>query len=484
MNAAARRIAHVVESTGLSRELIHHYLRQGLLPASPSRARYTDSQVRLLQLIRRLREDHGLPLEVIRSIFALYDFDPARLEPLILAESLGHRLTRYALRNELSPSRALSAEELAAEAGVSEERLAEYHEMGLTQPLAAADGEDRYSVFDANIIALCERGVALGVPFDSFRTIASYIRVAFQLEHAEVFAGSWSGRSELSEVMGQLFLRREIVVNFVQNVLQALIQRHVHRSLEESDAPGTFLERVVFSPSDAFLKRHGLPARIEALQERLGPRARGWLDLAELQLHAGRHREAAFFLEQALERWPDREDLDALYGVALALSGQADEAVARLERAAAAHRELAPLCQVYLALLALLRGGDGGRILGLTQQALDGADAVGERRAAWGLTVRILGGWLLAALPPAFRRAARGEALLVDALGELSVAGELDGVPGLRERLVINAAFLLDDRLRAAGREQAGGLSRAALCDQVCRLDPGSAFAERAFLER
>ena len=484
MNASARRIAQVVESTGLSRELIHHYLRQGLLPAPPSRARYTETQVRLLQLIRRLREDHGLPLEVIRSFFTLYDFDPARLEPLILAESLGHRLTRYALRNELSPSRTLSAEDLASEAGVSEERLAQYLEIGLARPLAASDDEDRYSVFDANIIALCERGVALGIPFDSFRTIASYIRVAFQLEHAEVFGGSWSGRSELSEVMSQLFLRREIVVNFVQNVLQALIQRHVHRSLEESDAPGTSLESVVYSPSEAFLRRHGLPGRIAALQEQLGPWARGWLELAELQLHAGRHREAAFSLEQALERWPDRLDLDALYGVALALSGQADEAVERLERAAE-RGALAPLCQVYLALLELLGGGDGGRVLGLTQQALDGADALGEARAGWGLTVRILGGWLLAALPPAFRRSTRGEALLVDAVTELSgAAGELDGVPGLRERLVINAAFLLDDRLRAAGQGAAGGLSRAALCDQVCRLDPGSAFAERAFLER
>ena len=67
-------IREVAADTGLSRELIHHYLRQGLLPRSRGRAKYSEQQVRLLQLIKKLREDHRLPLEVIRSVFQFFDF--------------------------------------------------------------------------------------------------------------------------------------------------------------------------------------------------------------------------------------------------------------------------------------------------------------------------------------------------------------------------------------------------------------------------
>ena len=61
-----RRISAVVRHTGISKELVHHYIRQGLLPKSESRARYSEQQVRLLQQVRTLREDHNLPLELIR----------------------------------------------------------------------------------------------------------------------------------------------------------------------------------------------------------------------------------------------------------------------------------------------------------------------------------------------------------------------------------------------------------------------------------
>ena len=62
------RISEVSERTGISRELIHHYLRQGLLPKPETRAQYSEEQVRLLQQIKVLREQHHLPLEIIRGM--------------------------------------------------------------------------------------------------------------------------------------------------------------------------------------------------------------------------------------------------------------------------------------------------------------------------------------------------------------------------------------------------------------------------------
>ena len=88
------KIAEVTDKTGVSKELIHHYLRQGLLPKSPSRAQYSEQQIRLLTQIRTLREEHHLPLEVIRGVFAFFGFEPRRIEALSHADSLSRRMTR------------------------------------------------------------------------------------------------------------------------------------------------------------------------------------------------------------------------------------------------------------------------------------------------------------------------------------------------------------------------------------------------------
>ena len=69
------RISEVVKETGVSRELIHHYLRQGLLPQPRQRAIYTNQQIDLLRLLKKLREDHQLPLDLIRRVFELFEFD-------------------------------------------------------------------------------------------------------------------------------------------------------------------------------------------------------------------------------------------------------------------------------------------------------------------------------------------------------------------------------------------------------------------------
>src|SRR5690349_13574889 len=64
------RIGELVRETGVSRETIHFYLREGLLPPAHkvnARVAYFDEEhVARLQVILRLREAH-LPLNMIRD---------------------------------------------------------------------------------------------------------------------------------------------------------------------------------------------------------------------------------------------------------------------------------------------------------------------------------------------------------------------------------------------------------------------------------
>lgn len=491
------RIGDVTEVTGLSKELIHHYLRQKLVPRSRSRARYTAQQVRLLQLIRTLREDHNIPLEIIRQLFAQLHFEVDKLQSVTLGESLCKRLTQFAGGDLLNPG-ALSESELAAAAGVELSRVEEYLRAGIVRGFEAA-GAQRFSTYDASVITLCERGLELGVPFESLRVTASYIHVAFELEK-DGFLGLQRPQHEGEEVLSDLFLRRELLLGFVQSMLLAVIARHLRAGFEPAACYAGSLDNVVYRPSTEFVRKHGLAECIEQAQQRcVGAKEPApWLFAARLLLHAGRYHEAVFLLGECLERW-QRPEVAATYGKALLLAGDREGGTEHLERAAA-DRPADPATTIYLCLAQLeqARAEDrvevlvrrGAAILTRIGQALDACGAVDVDGGR--LEARILGSWLLTTLPPVFQCQARGRQLLGATLRQL---GQADGAllrkpPGLADRLRLNAAFLLFRCLcqpRPDGAEPAEPAaplpSLEDLRTLICRLDPACAFARQAFLE-
>jgi hypothetical protein len=310
--------------------------------------------------------------------------------------------------------------------------------------------------------------------------------VAWQLEHAQFFQLDLEGTRSTDHALAQLFLRREIVGRFVQNVLDATIQRFLHRQLLPAMEPASSLDAVVFRPSAAFCRRHGIDEAIDRLQDRLaepGADHAIWERVALLSLHGGLYREAAFLLEQALDRWPERPRLELLYGVASLLAGNAERGQGVLEGLVASVDT--PLGRLALALAQLLPGGAReasfevqARAAGDAIRAIDGASGDDPE----GVIVLVLGGWMLTAAPPAFQDAERGERLLAEVYRRLE--GGLGGewtLPGLRERMLVNAAYLLHEcRSRMSHGDEAG---LEALRTRVCSLDPGSALAQRVFLE-
>src|SRR5689334_8059110 len=76
------KMAELERRTGVGRETIRYYIREGLLPEPERRARnvaaYSDAHVERLATIKRLQEERFLPLEVIRRVL---DGDPSALPP-------------------------------------------------------------------------------------------------------------------------------------------------------------------------------------------------------------------------------------------------------------------------------------------------------------------------------------------------------------------------------------------------------------------
>ena len=481
------RIRDLVDRTGVSKELIHHYLRQGLLPACETRARYGDQHLQLLHLIRKLREEFHLPLGTVRRIFEQYEFDPGWLQPLFHIESLAQRLTRFAEASDLGLGRTLSADELASQAGVDVARLEELIAQRIIRPLEGTS-PPRFTSYDAHVAALCDEGTKLGIPFASFRTVASYVRVGFELEHREFIELDWEAASSPERLLGQAFARREITSSFVHNVLQSLLQRALHGRLELRAAPAGVLNTVVYRPSAAFRARFDLQSAVDEHRQLLASRDGNpavWRRAAQLHLHAGSYREAAFTLERGLEVIPGDPTLQTTLGIALVLAGEIDGGIDLLEGLGAPGGR-SPETAVYLALARYTRGTQGGgggasdaaAIRGLADAALDGWDP-----AADPAHVGYLAAWLLTALPDAFRDRERGLTVLEAQLARLQRSpSALADLPGLAERHQLNGAWLLFEALGRGDRDDDVSAHRDELRSLICQLDPASALAERAYL--
>jgi DNA-binding transcriptional MerR regulator len=135
------RMKDLCERTGLSRQAIHFYIQQGLLPEGRKTGRnmawYGEAHVERLALIRRLQEERFLPLKAIR---ALLDDETAHLaasQRSLLLEVKSRLPPR--LRGDDAPN-AIDIADAAARHGVA---LAEVEQMVAAGvlPVREADGK-------------------------------------------------------------------------------------------------------------------------------------------------------------------------------------------------------------------------------------------------------------------------------------------------------------------------------------------------------
>jgi DNA-binding transcriptional MerR regulator len=128
VTAPVYRMRHLCELTGLSRQAIHFYIQQGLLPEGTKTGRntawYGPEHVERLRVIRRLQEEQHLPLKAIRALLAgeTAGLDPARRA--LLAE-VGARLGAD------QPPAMLDAAALCERHGVPPADVARAGELGL-----------------------------------------------------------------------------------------------------------------------------------------------------------------------------------------------------------------------------------------------------------------------------------------------------------------------------------------------------------------
>ncbi len=224
------RMRDLEKVSGVSRETIRFYIREGLLPepvkTSRNSAVYDEEHLARLFAIRRLRGDRYLPLSVIRSLL-----ETSQAEGSAPAELL-HDVDRY-LQARLQPEGVReSAAAVAAEYSDDPDHLAECIDAGLIE--VAKDGT--ISPRDARILRIVNEIAALGFTRKSGYTgdiSARYVELMRWLAREEVRDFLANSAARLSREQASDMAAR--VVPLLNTLLGELHVREILGALAEGD---------------------------------------------------------------------------------------------------------------------------------------------------------------------------------------------------------------------------------------------------------
>lgn len=176
------RIGELVTVSGVTRETIHFYLREGLLPPPRkvnARVSYFGPEhLARLQVIQRMRQAH-LPLTLIRKQLEVAEGQPADR----ITEQLLPLLVEFLSLDGEEPE--ISADAVAAQSGLTLEQLAQLETLGVVRP-ARIDGHGRYTQADADAAAAARLLLDQGVELEALQFLQRHKELIEQ-EHGFIF---------------------------------------------------------------------------------------------------------------------------------------------------------------------------------------------------------------------------------------------------------------------------------------------------------
>jgi DNA-binding transcriptional MerR regulator len=441
------RMAELSAKSGVPRETIHFYLREGLLPRPRKGGRtvayYDEQHLERLAFIRRLREEKYLPIAVIRRLIDAPGAAERDVETL--AEVL-----------DLLPAPAPDAPI------PSEDSRKAAIERGLLGPMVSANAARDDDASEQRVLSIVEQTLALS-PGARELTLADLTACATSLsglvlEEASLFFDTVLASGDVKGSIGALRGGRAIVARFIAAYRDLMLRRIVDELLASMELGPQAVARartVPLSPDKEL--ELGVVARREAFQRALDaapPEARSRAARAlvvELVGSGAAAELAALPLTVAREAGEGFEALVAWGGFEAARS---PETLARFERAAESTPRLA-LVEILVAEANMARGvREGGARSGVLDETvpalarLVAVDPARDDDPTLTALAMFLQGRMQVALPPVLGRAARGKALLERALTSLD---ERVGPP-TRARITGNAHLSLGRHALALNR--------------------------------
>jgi DNA-binding transcriptional MerR regulator len=452
------RMAELASRSGVPRETIHFYLREGLLPrprkAGRTVAYYDEGHLERLRLVRRLREEKYLPIAVIRRLLdspaaaAERDID-ALAEVLNIVPGLG-----VEARPGKTPEVSAEAVRTAEDRGLLGVRSGDGPwggglEGDLTARRVLAIVED----------ALALKGAARALTLEDLAVCAADLTTLVARE-AEIFFDAVLRSGDLAGSIAALREGRGVVARFITAYRDRMLRKIVDDLLVVMErGPEVSAQARTVSLSDAKLAELGaLDLRAALVREASGDasvRARAASRLVWHLFACGAVRELAAFGDEAAGAVGEREAALVAWGAHE--RSRTPGSLRALERAAAAAPEFA-LGQILLgeaALVRALRRRDAGA--GVLEEAVpalhrlvgadpERADSPFERALAFFHRGRVE-----LALPSVLGRRRRGAEAIERSLAILSQGDVAELDPAARAILSANARLALGRCCAEAG---------------------------------
>jgi len=214
------RIAELAREAGVTRETIHFYLREGLLPpAQKVNARvsyFDDGHLSRLRLIKAFQQAH-IPLARIHEQLEGMSRHGAPETPALRERALAVVTEFLSLDGNEPP---LTPAEVAEQAGLTLEQLAELEELGVVQP-QSTDRGPVFTVAEVEAASAARTIMDQGVALEKLRFVRRYSElaeqeVAFLLNHLIKPAIAAGRRDQVSATLAnrglmvlEAYLRRQ-----------------------------------------------------------------------------------------------------------------------------------------------------------------------------------------------------------------------------------------------------------------------------------
>lgn len=252
------RMAELARKSGVSRETIHYYLREGLLPKPTKGGRtvayYDDEHLERLRLIRRLRDEKYLPLAVIRK--------------MVGAEtSFAHESDVETLADVLSIDSGLGRSPPAAEA-VDDETTRVALRLGLLGRASAGPADPAHArVLAAVAEALALEGDARQLTLADMQACARELEGLVDIE-ASLFFDLLVREGDVGRAVSALRAGRGAVARYISAFRDLMLRAIVDEIFDAIETSRTGVETVFLRLSDAKRKQLGVPERRSELRER------------------------------------------------------------------------------------------------------------------------------------------------------------------------------------------------------------------------
>lgn len=224
---------------------IKFYIREGLLPpptlkTGRTMGYYDQAYLERLRLIRRLREEHFMPLRAIRLLLEERGDRPLSADESALLARVGPKVMHRLDPGSEAPGQGpLTRAQVIERFGLGDDQLELLRELGL---LGDERGE-HFSAMDLELLAALDRADKAGLSRDRFpmEGLGHYVELLGELAKREV--RHFSHFATTSGIQGDELGRlaesaTELVEPIVTVIRRKLILRAIRAELGETQAPG------------------------------------------------------------------------------------------------------------------------------------------------------------------------------------------------------------------------------------------------------